>query len=415
MMGLLIVLAALQGASDDFARRVEALGDEEVARREEAWDALRKAGLPALPAVEKACASPDRDVADLARRLARAIRDDVQRGKVLGPAKRVTLDVKDRLFSEVLREIDRQAGFTMRIDPGVEDRPVTMGLRDCLYFEAVDRLCEAHGATHLESTNAWKAGVRTPGEDDSQILSIRAGSSAGKPTTYHGPFRLRLESITLHHPARTRLGYSVVWQPNVQPSVSGTLLVDEAVDDLGTDLLTLEERGDALKIRQGPPSTSRSLWSEGFRHFKPLPADDATKLVRLRGGARVQFPLEEPVFDFDPVRDVGARRECGDFVLEFLEYAVKEGGATAKVAFTRRDREKTRFYLHCSMRLLDSEGKDLYSTGSGGSYGEGRSVYDKTVRFPPARAPATLRVRTLVRAFAEEIPFDFRDVPLPQW
>ncbi len=415
MIGLLLVLAALQGAPEDFARRVEALGDEDVVRREEAWDALRKAGLPALPAIEKACASPDRDVADLARRLAQAIRDDVQRGKVLGPAKRVTLDVKDRPFSEVLREIDRQAGFTMRIDPGVEDRLVTMGLKDRLYFEAVDRLCEVQGAAHLESTTACMAGVRTAGESNSQILSIRPGVHARKPTVYHGPFRMRLETIVLLHPARTRIGYSVLWQPNVQPAVSGTLLVDEAVDDRGTDLLTKDDREGFAKTRQGPVSTSRSLWPESYREFKPLPAEDAGRLVRFRGGARVQFPLEEPVLDFDPTRDVGVKRECGDYVLEFSGFTAKDGRATAKVAFTRRDREKVRFYLDCSMRILDSEGKDLPSSGSGGSYGEGRSVYDTTVQFPSGRAPATLRVRTLVRAFAEEIPFDFRDVPLPQW
>lgn len=413
MMGLLIVLAALQGTPESW---VEALGAEEVARRDEAWAALRKAGLAALPAVEKACASPDRDVADLAKRLARTIRDDVQRGKVRGPAKRVTLEVKGRPFSESLREIDRQAGFSMAVEAAVEDRGVTLALKDCLYLEAVDRICEAHGAAHLESTTAWKAGVKTlPGEDDVQLLSIRAEASAGRPTAYQGPFRLRLESISLHHPARTRIGYSVLWQPNVRPAVSGTLLVDEAVDDRGTDLLTKDDRDGFAKTRQGPVSTSRYLWPQGFREFKPLPAEDAGRLVRFRGGARVQFSLEEPVFDFDVVRDAGAKRECGDYLLEFPGFDVKGGWGTARAAFTRRDGERTRFYLHCSMRILDSEGRDLPSSSSGGSYGEGRSVYEKTVRVDPGRAPVTLRVRTLVRAFAEEIPFDFLDVPLPQW
>jgi hypothetical protein len=415
---LALALAACLAQEEEIPRLVRQLGDDSLERRDEAESLLRQAGEKALPELERASRSTDAEVAALARRLVVTIREDVDLARVLGPVRRVTVRVKDRPFREALAEIDRESGFATPVAAEVENRNVSVEAADRPYLEALDLLCVAHGDAHLEGRLA-KLAARQAAAEATRPFEIRAGPTAAKPTVYEGPFRIRFESITIRRPDYSSLAFSVLWQPNVSPYHGAGMGGDVVVDDRGTDILA-DRRIDREAWRLAEPNASRSigtspsLWLPSKR-----PSDEALRLAHLKGAAGFLFALEESVLEYGP-SDAGARREIAEYAVELSEFRVDAGRATVKFTCTRPDGRPlgSSNYFPISpeaMAILDESGAELPLTGGAGSWSQQLRRFEKSCQVPEGRKVAKVRVPALVRWRRYEVPFEFRDVPLPQW
>jgi len=179
---ILLLLAALQDC-DGLVRR---LGDDDLAEREKAAVELRSAGARAMPALRRAAASPEVEIAGRAKAVIAAIeRDDRVRRAIPAPA-RITLNTRGLTYRAVLDDIRKQTGLALpAIDalrvvepvaaPVVDVKDASLGeslLALGLGF-ALDTKGEAW--VHLSSPAVSHRQVRGPLE---LRLSLRKGSAS---------------------------------------------------------------------------------------------------------------------------------------------------------------------------------------------------------------------------------------------
>ena len=409
----LLCLCVLQGS--DLERLVADLGADEIARRDEAERLLRREGERALPLLEAALRSGTAEVVMRAERVSTLIRDDATLRADLGPARSLRITVREMEFRKALALVDRQAGFETRISDDVEDRKVTLSVEDSPYLEVLDLLCGAHGAARLD--------VRPHRNRASKVafVEIVAGKTVIKPTVYPGPFRVRVEEIRLHRPKGPSIRFSTIWQPNVRPFNGTNIILERGLDNRGVDVVTPKVKRDNTRYR-GTSSSARARAEphrSWFTYRELLPAEEATHWTHLEGSVVMTFSLKQPVFEFTPDQ-VGARRAVGEYFLEFTELAVRE--KYAKVTFTCVRRDGVPFRSaglapidSSSIEMLDGQGRKFRWSSRGGGLKDGSNTVNANFKIEGGRTPARVRVKALLRAHRYEVPFKFRDVPLPRW
>ena len=111
-------------------------------------------------------------------------------GAALFPAQdppRITLEKKGRL-SELASELRPLLG-PFEIDPKVEDRELTLSVREAGYFEVLDALCRSHGDLRYYT---WGLKWRT----DGRPIPLRAGKPVAYVTAYEGHFKFHVTQVT---------------------------------------------------------------------------------------------------------------------------------------------------------------------------------------------------------------------------
>ena len=154
---------------------IEDLGSPQFARREAAADTLRLGGQAGLKALRRAQNHPDAEV----RRRAAELMGPLEASLRLAP-KRVTLERKARTFRATLEEISKATGYTVEAWNNLEQQ-VDFGCDNLTLLEAVDQLGRLTGT------------VLQQGYGDDRI---RLGAGNCPPlVAYDGPFRLVATSL----------------------------------------------------------------------------------------------------------------------------------------------------------------------------------------------------------------------------
>jgi len=96
---------------------------------------------------------------------------------------KVTLDAKGK-FSEVVRTLEKAVSCPIPAQAGVEDKEVSISLRNAGFFEAIDALCRAHGnVTYFSPDKNRRADASPP-------FQLLPGAHPDQPGAYSGPFKV---------------------------------------------------------------------------------------------------------------------------------------------------------------------------------------------------------------------------------
>jgi len=428
------------------------LGSVRFSERREADAALTTLGRLALPALRAALSSKDLEI----RTRAAAILGRVE-GSMLVQATAIPLDFRDVRLSDALRSINAQAGLSLASvpdgEPGWADRRFTLDPGGSVpFWKAIDAICEA-GRVHYAL-----GGPSAPGQGVSTFPIFEGLASPPGPVSDDGPFRVQLASVhnfsevDLSGPRpgpggrmiRPRVAFDpaggpassskpfylqllVAAEPRLSIAQNGPVRVSEAFDDEGRSIVI-------------PSRQAGIQQSSGYFGMSPSP------VVRLRvdlahtegGGRRIKrvkgtvpvavamrkpdplvVPLDRPagqVFRNEEilvtVREVRPARQGQPTTVELTLRNV--GGPPAHGDGFEGDILPNRPESpQQQLEVLDAAARPLSWFPKGMFYTGEETRLSLTI-FPGAdnAPPATIRRHGMIRGSAE-IPFEFRDVPMP--
>jgi hypothetical protein len=192
-MRALAMTLILMGAQDDLERKVDELAkglvEEDLEAQDRAAAALAALGPGAVDAIKKRA---ERAEGDLKARLLAAVTEIERRERMkeylAGPSI-VTLKAEKMPLQEALDALKKQAKSRASNVSGVKDDPVSVDLQNVPYFEAVDRVCRAHGGLVMRiPLNGW--GLE-------EGITIAKGDPTRAPRKIEGAFIVELAAVTL--------------------------------------------------------------------------------------------------------------------------------------------------------------------------------------------------------------------------
>ena len=409
--------------------------------REEAEGRLEEIGRPALPALRIALEKAE--VPAAARRLADLI-DLIERRRLLR-ATPVALDEKDVPVAEAVADLGRRSGLHVALDP--PDDPAWSSTRVSLatggpigFWDAVDRLGAA-GGFRVEAVSFW------PGSPQAEpAVRLVRGDASPVKASYAGPYRVDLASLNWHRrttlpkpgrPPRTADEFAasllLVAEPGLHVDRNGSPRVLEALDDRGADLRPPSARDPSSRgifsYRQWRPT----LGVQPYRVPLAVPAARGGMLKRLRGvlpivayartGPLVSIPLAGAVNR--PLAAAGVTLTVRNLEHQSSQVwalqAVVRGEhrpATPPIAAGPRQLAlapiRPAFHPDDHVQVLDDQGRPfLLTTSTAAPRPDGTIEFTVLIHTNAQYGPpTTLRYFGLV-AEATEVPFLFKDVPMP--
>lgn len=322
-----------------------------------------------------------------------AILQDEPPKPTLPPVSRVTLELTDIPATQALEEFEAAAGFNVAYQPmsrseeGMDNRPMSISMKDTPFVEAISKFCRAHGELSFRIGEGGMSVVN--GADLSPVCA----------SDLFGFAVIRMEEYlsTDFSDVRRSLSMSLsIWgQPDLRVFKLNDVTIDEAVDDAGTDL-----RIEGVKHRlDGLHMAELSLG---------LPSRNAATVATLRGSVELEVPgdvLEVSLTDltaesFGPIK-------AGDYVVSGKRSDTDDGPTWEVVV---KAEEKGRAVLGLTeARVVRADGKRPEPGQRARSYGNEAWFWDvadgdvKALTFKIVTSKARLRV-----------PFEFKDVKLPR-
>lgn len=402
---------------------VKQLSADSFQARQEAQDRLVRYGADARPLLQKLLeTSTDPE----ARTRAEAAMSQIEEDRVTGPSM-VTMHVKDGSPERALAELSRQGMYAIPTMPenlfqqehmNVPTK-VTLDVDRQPFWVAMRQYCEKTGLR-----------VNAMGGERKFVITMGGDESLLGPVVYSGPFMVvansvtRTSSINLAHdraPARSlNLQITVFAEPKL--NVMGHDYyprLTEAVDDRGNSLLVPRQ------VMYSSMSQDVSMrWTLGAP--LSIPENLGTRLVRLKGFCRVMMQTRSETWEVPNAltaggatqsKAIGGRR----YVVNELK-AVGNGDAyQLKLTVVRegaRGEMWQQFGRGMRVSLVDGDGKALANRGWGQEGPEEKATYTYTFSRGTdtggqtgAAAKLVLEVPTEVKEV--EVPFEFKDLPLP--
>lgn len=422
---LLLMLVAAQDEVDDWLRQ---LRSDDPFARDAAEEKLIAAGPSVLEKVRPLEKSADADLRVRAARIVASIERNARRARAFGREVRVSLEIRNLPFREALAELQKKSGFQLWVAKDVEDRSVWCSLKDVPWLEAVSRLCVAHGEVRIKDVEyddeaAGFLGWRAEEPSRRAHFALMRGKAAREPALTRGPLRLSIVWVGMNRStAGERFTVCVrrSWQPNARPLGTGGVVFESVTDDHGTELMP---KGDVIggerDLKTRSPhvyqGTSHPLWLQN------LPHREAARLSVVRGRAWMWYGEETaPLRITAPAEKAGVRYEIGDFVITLDKF--ESTGEKASVTFTGTCRSTFPWrHVHgmpqnlVTYRFLDQNGKTPRGSGSSGSYDQTSAKLTWSFALEKDQRIETIEIRAWGDIWAEEFPFEFKDVPLPKW
>ncbi len=468
MMGSMVVVLALfvgQGAAGGGKppgpeELIARLGAPRYADREAAAAELEKIGRLALPALTSRREHRDLEIRSRVNALIAKIE-----GSLLLEATPVVLEYDNVPMGEVVAEIAKRSDIPLALAPGpTGSRPVTIrSPRPEPFWSAVDRLADAADVGYSLTASSVAGGREHP-----LTLSPTLPRLAG-PVSDHGPFRVNLMSLNYQrdlsfvgragvpNPMIPGLGAATAG-PNVTTDPEGRVIVEQftvriqaaaeprltlqqvgplkltaAVDDLGQSLLPPA----AANPSNGGMMVHYNGTNPGALQFQVALRRPATpgQVIRLLRGAIpasvASRRAEALVVPLDAATGKTFRNDDATLVVHDLKPLNPNAGPatpyslelsiTAKPTRTAAAPEPPPGFdswmprsdlSTLQLEILDASGRPInwFLTESRPNGGELR--VSLTTNGGGQSPPATIRYHGTIRANAE-IPFEFRDVPMP--
>jgi hypothetical protein len=424
---------------------IQRLGDADFRAREEAAQKIRQAGVGAIPVLEQALGRyQDPNI----QREVKALLASFQALPQLPPT-RVHLKLQGATIQETLQALAKQTGYRFEFTPfgdSADGRIVyNWDWQGVTFWQALQELCDRAGITYVEGWYSLdgKTIRLEPGEAHPSYYSLSGpfrvtvmGFSYNRNISFiTGPRRWNDASTIQRHESLT-LNLRVAVEPRYAFVAVNGVNIEEAEDDKGVS---------RVLPRQNDESRFVGYYYGGGRMYQQqistslLPNDVGGVLKKLRGSiSAMVIAGERPLITVENIHTaLGKRVEQGEIALQVDE--VKDDGQTVQMkvqvwrqgAGQRRDPN----WLHTApqrIKVYDGQGNELRCAGAN-SWSTTQNTASGTLLFQREQAlaggPAVGIGRVLGgkpkpeerfkvvycewELVPAQIPFSFRDVPLP--
>ncbi|HMP61128.1 MAG TPA: HEAT repeat domain-containing protein, partial [Gemmatales bacterium] len=401
----------------------------EFAVRLEALTRLEGLGAEALPLLHQALQDSNQDV-EVRRRLSELVAR-LEANAALQPT-RVTLDCQDLPIREVVAELARQSGYKIELWPQGnanagderEKRVLTLQLKDVTFWEALHELCALGGLTFQEG---WYGG-------DNRAIRLDFGDAVPAFVHLEGPCRLVARGMNFYRSmdfTNLTRGMNQPWEKQDHPLLNMSITVEPRLPLLGVGqpvvALAVDENQQSMRAPlNNDPRTQRSYYygNRGYmQHVQvPLKATNGQRLAQLEGSLPVTLlALQRPKITVERLGNVKSETfRAGTTTLTIEEVTQRAGGQTQVrmllAEASPRGNVDYQWINTVTQRLevLDEKGNKLPSHGSNWSI-NGNAV-SGTFTFgtaPNGGGPATKLIYYEWVTMTHQVPFSFRDLPLP--
>lgn len=403
MTVLLILLLAPQ---DDLERRidriVERFREDDIESRDAAARELEALGPPAVPALLRCAGRADAETRARLLGAARAIERNERLAGCLGRPARITLKADRRPLREAIAELARHSPFP--IDGMIVDleRPVSVELKDAPWFEAVERVCRAHGASLPQ--------IDGPGhfiEALPPTVRLARGDPAAARWKVQGAFVVELRGVShesdqeIGKPRKEEsfLNFNVVWEAGARPLKT----VLELTSVLDGDGRPLEVEPD----EERNPRIVRQRFNLPFK--QPLPASVRT-FREVSGRAKLEFPGDVHVARVE--RPLGLKGVEAAGPAGFTLRSCERTGTAIQTVFSTLNVD---VYQPPEFRLIDAAGRTYpVQLESGKGNGDGQVTWTSRTELPEGVDPVEFRAVKYetdpARRIERTIEFKFEDV-----
>ena len=448
---LLLVMGGSSAAPADPAGLTAGLGSRRFADREAAERALGELGRVAIPALRVAEASSDPEI----RVRAVALLQKIEGGLLVEPTL-VNLDFDQVPLPTAIQAINVQSGMHLKLMPELPqiwaERRITIHTPHPLpFWKALDAICEAGQLHHV-------FGAQSDFDQGEPSVALYDGFAANQGMfDEHGPFRVQIASLHYQsevHLAGDRAGDPGLVPNETRPAVSpqhqnlatrqffaqllvgaeprlsitpgGPIKVTEAVDDRGQSLV-IPSLGEMIQHESGYLGVNASPLVH-LRLDLDYPVGAPLRLKKVKGliplvvSTRKSEPLEIPLDNAanKTFRQGGVVINIGEIRLNqpeqppTIDLTIKTArsmgqdplvdevdGAIRSVASPQQ------------LEILDATGRMIPWFPSSSFFDGEESRLSLTLldRGGPA-VPTTIRYYSVIRD-RTEIPFEFRDLPMP--
>lgn len=317
---LTLIAARLSAQTPTPDALVRQLGSENYAERENAARQLGVLGPKALEALRRAVREGDLEVQRRVRELVRRLERQVETAKFTEPT-RLRLSYQGENLAQVVNDLGKKASLSIKFDPRVKFKEITLQTEEITFWEALDRVCVAGNVQevapvplpfpqdqNVPSTSVMMIGRRAMAYSTDILqreplervpeLRLAAGKPVALPTYTSGAIRVQVRPPGTVIPGQPR-------EPD-----DHLLVLDVALEGkvqwhrgLGVRLeKALTEKGQSLTLRTAsyrPPLGSRSGIAVNGIPIDPEPDEPgpAGRLVplRLHGGGESVTKLSELV------------------------------------------------------------------------------------------------------------------------
>jgi hypothetical protein len=425
--------------SDPVESLIAQLSADEWSAREEAQEKLTALGASVLPRLQRVVSESGNEES---RQRADSAIARIRERQMIG-ASLVTLHVKNAALKDIFAEISRQCGAELKpLPPELwELRPwpkVTFDFDNQPFWVVMRTIAEQTGI----ELKAWN-------NDGLHLIQGAPAAAAAGRWTVTGPFL-----ITLHRASRNQsidygandavnsdfaLTFSGVAEPKLRVVRASYLAkLDEAKDDRGNSLIVGDEADD--NVRRGGLDLAFTGNNTGQWQFTARLANVknmGTKLTTLRGSAMVQLQTRSETMEIPNILSANnAARSAAGVTLTvrvammvadryelnlFISRADGGPAAGADNLAEALDWQRVQQSL-ADMRLVDDQGRTLergsFSSGGNDQSTEVTMSFSAIEATPGARNPTGEPSKLIWRLATEVkdvvIPFEFKDVPLPQ-
>lgn len=418
--------------SPEVVALVADLGAADYRTREKAGKVLEQRGERVLGDLRRAAAAPPSP--EVGRRLAVLIRK-MEHDRLVSP-KRVTLSVKNRPAKEIFDAIAKQTGYRIEFQGanGRGDGKYSFELADVPFWVAMDKVAEATGL-----------GVFSNNYDDETALQVNGynGTGASPFVAYHGPFKFVAQNINANrtvqlanlgpgNPARPQEGVYLAFNIQSEPknpilSVQQAELVS-AVDDSGASLAPPKDTNPHQHFRQ-------SYYSHGYRGFNfssnlnlVRGGREATRITSLKGkvGLVLLAGTVPEVVIPDPLRAKAGKFTGRGVEVDFDSFTEANGAFTLSLTARKLapDENGNVDYnwmntVQQRIELVDAGGgkyrgyaTNTNYTGNGIQLTMQFQAQDRQGRAQKLGPPARVVFNDWLQV-THEVPFEFKDLPLP--
>ena len=311
---------------------------------------------------------------------------------------KITVETRARL-SEVIKAIEKASGCRIPIAPIVEDKEISVSIREAGFFQALDAVCRAHG-----NLRSFDPAVSRHGRD--HTLTLTAGAPIDFPTGYSGPFKVfvtamnGMKSRSVDGVQAWSLIHLVFMAPPSMPVDNrGAWKILEARDAEGKSVLLPEDDWPREQISIADSDFFYGNLITTTQYFRAFDLDRGLALLKGEVNASV-CDFKEALIELTPGKEadvpVGKIRVDG----------VSEPEANSwRIALTLKPTapEARLLQLLDSRVQVDSVNWDYLNVPRDGHSFEIEA-------FRAARKPSWVRLRFRTGARPVTVPFELRDV-----
>ncbi len=405
MIGPLLALGlALQ--DPEIGRLLDRLEDDSVEARDGAFRELAARGTGALVEIRRRAASAQGEFRIRLEGLVREIERRARAEAAQGTPSRVSLKADRRPLRDAVEEIRRQSPLAIEIEEAAGDDPVTLEFRELPVFEALDRLCRAHGKVVLRLP--WHVKDRAGGRSPVRLLR---GTDAETRRHVDGAVVVDLREVrrldASDFQGKTErdleLVFQAAWEPSLRPTAVRFSVT--SIED---------ERGGSPGVK--PRGSLEGEWDRALNlhypfHLATIPPPGADSFRKVSGLLELRFPSD--VFEArieNPVGRSGVRAEGGEASFTLKSFALDQG-----VYRVSLESDGPPGGLDGGLRFeaRDTRGRPL---GRLGLRASGRGPADVTLSFRPPEGAEVAELRAILLKedppVVRRIPWTFRDVPV---